>query len=102
MLDDKGVKGTLQMGKLLLAGNFQMKCTIPLYKLKSNFKIKEQKKQPNNKKVKDDSVSQISNQEVSNKPVAEIDIELNLQQGDTEEELMRNYQLKLEHQEEVR
>jgi len=34
--------------------------------------------------------------------VGEINIELNLQRGDTEEELMRNYQMKLEHQEEVR
>jgi hypothetical protein len=34
--------------------------------------------------------------------VGEIEIELNLQRGDTEEELMRNYQMKLQHQEEVR
>lgn len=31
-----------------------------------------------------------------------MDIELNLQRGDTEEELERNYQIKLKHQEEVR
>lgn len=31
-----------------------------------------------------------------------VEIELNLQRGDTEEELERNYQLKLKHQEQVR
>jgi len=33
-------------------------------------------------------------------PTGSITIELNLQQGDTEEELMRNYKIKLSHQEE--
>ena len=32
----------------------------------------------------------------------QIEIEINLQRGDTEEELERNYQIKLKHQEDVR
>ena len=34
--------------------------------------------------------------------VGYVDIEINLQRGDTEEELERNYQLKLKHNEEAR
>ena len=34
--------------------------------------------------------------------VGYVEVELNLQRGDTEEELERNYQMKLRHQEEVR
>ena len=34
--------------------------------------------------------------------VGQISIELNLQMGDTEEELMRNYKMKLEAQEDYR
>ena len=34
--------------------------------------------------------------------VGHVDIEINLQKGDTEEELERNYQIKLKHQEEAR
>ena len=32
----------------------------------------------------------------------QVEVEINLQRGDTEEELERNYQIKLKHQEEVR
>ena len=72
------------MGKLLLAGNFQLKATIPLFKIKKQQSVRDAKKQKDDKKtggkmVKDDSVSQISSTSVNTKPVAEIDIELNLQ-----------------------
>jgi hypothetical protein len=76
------------MNKLLLAGNYQLKCTVPLVK---TVEIDLKK----NRRRKAD-LNDMQDIETHTKSAAgTINIELNLQQGDTDEERERNYQIKL-------
>ena len=99
------------MTKLLLAPNFQLKITVPLKKTtiieaKKKKLTPQEKKQAlldkakNKNKAGDSSDSAREQRIVTN--AGQIEIEVNLQRGDTEEELERNYQIKLKHQEDVR
>jgi len=93
-IDGFGAKGTILMGKLLLSPNFQLKTTISLGRsLETQDKSKKEKKPAG--KGKAVAVVQATPAKVI--PTGSIQIELNLQQGDTEEELMRNYKIKLSH-----
>ena len=110
MLDDLNVHGQIPMTKLLLAPNFQLRVTIPLKKTviveaKKKKLTPQEKKQAlldkaKGKKKGEEEESAREKQIVTH--AGQIEIEINLQRGDTEEELERNYQIKLKHQEDVR
>lgn len=108
MLDEKSVHGQISMAKLLLAPNFHLKVTIPLKKsvtveAKKKKLTPQQKKQMMLDKAKGKAVDDEETKERTIVTHAgQIEVEINLQRGDTEEELERNYQIKLKHQEEVR
>jgi hypothetical protein len=102
-IDDLGAAGSLTMGRLLLAPNFQLKTVMDLtqsVEVEDKTAAPSKLKQPKNKKAKAQEAVQTTHIETS--VVGQISIELNLQQGDTEEELMRNYKMKLDQQEEYR
>ncbi len=95
------------MGRLLMAPNFQLKTVVDLNKIteiQEKVQPQKQKKQSTikgpRKPAKDESVLTVKKEIIAK--VGQISIELNLQQGDTEEELMRNYKMKLDQQEEYR
>ena len=96
-IDDLGAAGSLTMGRLLLAPNFQLKTVVDLtqsVEVEDKTATPSKLKQPKNKKSKAHEAVQSTHIETS--VVGQISIELNLQQGDTEEELMRNYKMKLD------
>ena len=117
-LNDQPVEGKIQMNKLLMAPKFRLAVKVPLTKTvviasKQSQKTAEQKREEalkekkgrksmadlkaaQAKKAKDNMEQKIETH------AGYVEIELNLQRGDTEEELERNYQLKLKHQEQVR
>ena len=87
-IPEHNVLGQISMNKLLLAGNYQLKCTVPLVK---TVEIDLKK----NRRRKAD-LNDMQDIETHTKSAAgTINIELNLQQGDTDEQRERNYQIKL-------
>lgn len=107
MLDDLQVHGQIQMSKLIMAPNFKLAVRIPLTKTtvvqQKKKKLTEQEKkeqQMAKARGKRASISELTKKQEPEKvftQVGYVDIEVNLQRGDTEEELERNYQLKLKH-----
>lgn len=91
----------MRMNKLLLADNFQLKTKIKLVK---TIEIKTAKKAEKGKKKKGTATKPAKKEEAKIEKVlaGKIQIEINLQRGDTEEELERNYHLKLKQQEEIK
>ena len=92
------------MTKLLLAKDFQLKTTIPLKKTviletKKKKLTAQEKKQELLDKIKNKNKDQQDSNREQKKVThaGQIEIEINLQRGDTEEELERNYQIKLKH-----
>jgi hypothetical protein len=112
MIDDMNVHGQMPMSKLIMADNFQLICRVPLIKTSVVENTRTKKAEvtaPAKKGAKKGQVvetkakeknSETSSQKVETQ-VGTILVEINLQRGDTEEELERNYQLKLLQQKEM-
>lgn len=90
LLDDLNVAGDVSLNKLLLSPNFSIKVTVPL--IKTTVIESKDKKSKKGKKLKKD-MSGLQKEEVKTiqTNAGSIDLEINLQRGDTEEELERNY-----------
>jgi len=113
MIDGAGVHGEMSMNKLLLSSDFKLKFTVPLIKSVQKD-AKEARKErrakeaaeakQKGKKVKKEGIPTQRKEEplVENTDAGSLQIEINLQRGDTEEELERNYQIKLQQNEEMR
>ena len=117
-LDDMNIAGKVQMNKLLMAPNFKLAIQVPLTKTvviesresqKSAQEKKEEqlKAKKGRKNLADLKAAQAKRERDNQQQVIEthagyLELELNLQRGDTEEELERNYQIKLKHQEQMR
>ena len=110
MLDDLNVHGQIPMTKLLLAPNFKLRVQIPLKKTVV-VEAKKKKMTPQEKKMallnkakgkKKDEEEESAREKTIITHAGQIEVEINLQRGDTEEELERNYQIKLKHQEDIR
>lgn len=117
-LDDMNISGKFQMNKLLMAPNFKLAVQIPLTKTvvieskeagkSAQEKKEEQLKAKKGRKTQADLKKAQAQREKDNKEqviethVGYLEVEINLQRGDTEEELERNYQIKLKHQETMR
>jgi len=94
-----------------MAPNFALKTKIPLLKTVMHQSKKEKKqtaaerRQEQMKKARGRSANQLKEEAENDQKTPEktetkagyLEIEINLQRGDTEEELERNYQLKLKH-----
>lgn len=98
----------MPISKLLMADNFQLICRVPLIKTvvieakQSKKEIQAPKKgtkRPGKETVKTKE-KQPEAQRIESH-AGSIVVEINLQRGDTEEELERNYQLKLQQQREM-
>ena len=94
------------MSKLLLAPNFQLKAIVEMFKVTETMERVQQNQQKQEKKSLSKAALKKQKQLEDAEPrqmvrkmdrVGEIGIELNLQMGDTEEELMKNYKMKLQH-----
>ena len=98
MIDNHGVHGQMAMSKLLMADNFQLVAKVPLIKTTVIEQAKKKSKAEENKKGAKRAAPQKKEAADVRKVESNagtITIEINLQRGDTEEELERNYQLKL-------
>ena len=117
-LDNMSIEGRVKMNKLLMAPNFKLSLQVPLTKTvviesadskksaeqKKEEQLKAKKGRKNLVEMKADQARKAKNSQPQKieTHVGYVEIELNLQRGDTEEELERNYQIKLQHQEQVR
>ena len=117
-LDEFNIAGKVQMNKLLMAPNFKLAIQIPLTKTvviesresqKSAQEKKEEqlKAKKGRKSMADLKAAQAKKEKENQQQIIEthvgyLEMEINLQRGDTEEELERNYQIKLKHQETMR
>ena len=117
-LDGMGIEGRVQMNRLLMAPNFKLSFNLPLTKTvvvesrASQMSAQEKKDEQLNakkgrKSAADLKAAQAKRAKESQGQTIEthagyVEIELNLQRGDTEEELERNYAIKLHHQEQMR
>ena len=106
------------MNKLLMAPNFKLALQVPLTKTviiesresqktaqeKKEELLKAKKGRKNLAELKAAQAKRERDQqeEIITTHAGYLELELNLQRGDTEEELERNYQIKLKHQEEMR
>lgn len=86
------VKGTLDMNRLLMSHDFKLEATVELtQKLTTVMQVKvEGRKKP---------VEKVETQEIY---AGTIVVEINLQSGDTEDEMKRNFQIKMQNMEEAR
>ena len=117
-IENMPIEGRVKMNKLLMAPGFKLALRVPLsktviiqgraarmtadekkaeaMKAKKGRQNLVQKKADEAKREKENSDQKIVTH------VGFLEVEINLQRGDTEEELERNYQIKLKHQEDVR
>ena len=118
VIDDMDIEGHLQMNRLLLAPDFKLALQVPLTKTvvieskmskmsaqeRKDEQMKAKKGRKNVATMEADKARREADakDQVVKTHVGYVEVELNLQRGDTEEELERNYQMKLRHQEEVR
>jgi hypothetical protein len=79
----------MPMSKLLMADNFQLTCRIPLIKTVVIDQVK--KKTEVKKGAKRDPKKEQQEVQKKESNAGSIIIDINLQKGDTEEELERNY-----------
>lgn len=108
-VEGTSISGSIKMGKLLLAPKFQLKTQIEVFKTTELHKETDSVQVGNQKggkgakgaKKKDDAHADHHRQTIREQ-CGLLEIELNLQMGDTEEELMRNYKMKLDQQEDYR
>lgn len=84
-IQDKKVEGSLKMNKLLLSDDFKLSATLDLTQTITS--IKQVKKHEGKKAVAVEETEQLD--------CGTVTVELNLQSGDTEDEMKRNYQIKM-------
>ena len=117
-IGNMNIEGRVKMNKLLMAPNFKLSLQVPMTRTvvieskaskmtaeqKKEEQIKQKKGRKNLVQMKEDQAKKAKDSQPQKieTHAGYVEIELNLQRGDTEEELERNYQIKLQHQETVR
>lgn len=92
-IEEYGVEGTLNMNKLFLAADFRIEIPVQLVQ---TIQVKRKDDDlPTRGKQKDKFMTQ-------HIPVGTVNLEINLQSGDSEDEIKRNYQIKMQKMEEER